>query len=209
MIKTLAFLLFLIGLAVLLVSTNVGAAILIIDAFLILVVISNIKPEVLENWSALIRDAQGQKDRAFSFTKKHIENTKFPSLEISEESIGSGFNKVTLGETRDFMIVKNTANLKLTNFKTYIGAKDYGNNLFVSWYLAFKPDFWQALLALIPGVKQAFRLNDLHLFDQQDLTAYVTCVHHCFLAAVDMIMLGMNQDPSKIDRKSKGFLGIS
>jgi hypothetical protein len=29
------------------------------------------------------------------------------------------------------------------------------------------------------------------------------------MAAVDSILVELNQDPSKIDRKTKGFLGIS
>jgi hypothetical protein len=52
-------------------------------------------------------------------------------------------------------------------------------------------------------------LDELNLFNKQDLTAYVTCVHHCLLEAVEKLMLGMDQDPSKIDRKTRGFLGIS
>jgi hypothetical protein len=50
---------------------------------------------------------------------------------------------------------------------------------------------------------------DLDLFDEQDLRAYVTNAHHCLLEAVNKLMLDLNQDPSKIDRKSRGFLGIS
>ncbi|MEW6675409.1 MAG: hypothetical protein AB1348_05320, partial [Nitrospirota bacterium] len=49
----------------------------------------------------------------------------------------------------------------------------------------------------------------LDLFDQQDLTAYVTNAHHCLIEAVEKLMLNIGQDPSRIDRKSRGFLGIS
>jgi hypothetical protein len=52
-------------------------------------------------------------------------------------------------------------------------------------------------------------LSDLDLFDQQDLRTYSTNAHHCLLKAVDKLMLDLNQDPSKIERKSRGFLGIS
>lgn len=52
-------------------------------------------------------------------------------------------------------------------------------------------------------------VKELDLFDQQDLTAYVTNTHHCLIEAVEKLMLNMGQDPSKIDRKSRGFWGIS
>jgi hypothetical protein len=47
------------------------------------------------------------------------------------------------------------------------------------------------------------------LFDEQDLRAYVTNVHHSLLKAVENLMLSLKQDPSTIDRKSRGFLGVS
>ena len=36
----------------------------------------------------------------------------------------------------------------------------------------------------------------------------MTNAHHCLLVAVDEVMVSLNQDPSKLDRKSRGFLGI-
>ena len=50
---------------------------------------------------------------------------------------------------------------------------------------------------------------DLDLFDTQDLRTYVTNAHHCLLDSVDKLMVSLNQDPSKLERKSRGFLGIS
>lgn len=52
-------------------------------------------------------------------------------------------------------------------------------------------------------------LMELDLFDTQDLTAYVTNAHHCLLEAVERVMSELGQDPSGIERKSRGFLGVS
>jgi len=41
------------------------------------------------------------------------------------------------------------------------------------------------------------------------LRAYTTNAHHCLIKAVEKLMTNLNQDTSKIDRKSRGFLGIS
>ena len=38
---------------------------------------------------------------------------------------------------------------------------------------------------------------------EEELNAYVTCIHHCLLEAVDELMRSLGQDPSKIDRKSR------
>ena len=95
-------------------------------------------------------------------------------------------------------------------YQIYVNARDYGNNLDVSWYLTFRPTWWQAFLSLIPFVSMIPKtLSDLDLFDQQDLTAFATNAHHCLLKTVEKLMASLNQDSSKIDRKSRGFLGIS
>jgi hypothetical protein len=47
------------------------------------------------------------------------------------------------------------------------------------------------------------------IYDLEELTAYVTTVHHSVLESVAGIMRKLNQDPSKINRESKGFLNIS
>jgi hypothetical protein len=52
-------------------------------------------------------------------------------------------------------------------------------------------------------------LLDLDVFDQEDLRAYATNAHHCLLKAVENLMLSMEQDPSRIERRSRGILGIS
>jgi hypothetical protein len=207
--KTIVNFLFLIGIVLLFISLKAGGVFLGLAAIGIFIIISERKAEMLDNWSALIRGAQGQRDQIITTTKELINISKAPSIEMKEEKVGPGLVRTTLGETREFLIVADRRNLKLGCFKAYVNANDYGDGLFVSWYLTYMPDVWQTIASLIPGAKKAIGLDELNLFNQQDLTAYVTCVHHCLLEAVDKLMLGMNQDPSKIDRRTRGFLGIS
>ena len=207
--KTIVLFLLILGLAFLIISTKVGVAFLALAAVGIFIIIGERKAEILDNWSALIRGAQGQRDKVITTTKELINISKAPSIEIKEDKVGPGLAPSAFGETREFLIVADRRNLKLGCFKAYVNANDYGDGLFVSWYLTYMPDVWQTLASLIPGAGKVIGLDDLNLFNKQDLTAYVTCVHHCLLEAVDKLMLGMNQDPSKIDRKTRGFLGIS
>ena len=209
MLKAIFSLLLILGFAFLLISPSVGIMFLGIAGLIILIFIAERKAEILDNWSALIRGAQGQRNKIISVTRELINISKAPSIEMKEEKVGSGLAPTTFGETREFLIVADRRNLKLGNFKTYVNANDYGDGLFVSWYLTYMPDVWQVLASLIPGARKAVGLDELNLFNKQDLTAYVTCVHHCLLEAVDKLMLDFNQDPSKIDRKTRGFLGIS
>jgi len=99
---------------------------------------------------------------------------------------------------------------RLKPYQLLLNARDYGNNLNVAWYLTYRLSLIRALLTIIPFVSFIPKtITDLDVFDLQDLTAYNTVCHHSVLSAVEKLMLSLNQDTSKIERKSRGFLGIS
>jgi len=183
--------------------------------FLVLVVLLAIiavvvrKAKILEDWSVFITGAQGRGDKVISTAKDSINARKVSTIEMKEEKVGPRLTPAAFGETREFLKITDRRSLKLGSFKTYVNAIDYGDSLFVSWYLTYMPDIWQTIASLLPGTRKIIGLDDLDLFDRQDHTAYVTCVHKCVQDAVDKLMLEMGQGPSKVDRRSRGFLGIS
>ena len=209
MLKTIVYVLIVLGFLFMLVSYAVAIFFFGIAVLIIAIFISNREPEILENWSSLIGGAKGKRDQIMTATKELMASTKAPSVEMIEESVGPELSKKTFYSTRRFLICINKIGLKFRSYKIFINANDYGNNLFVSWYLTHKPDWWETLMLLMPGAKQILNLDSLNLFDRQDLTAYVSNVHHCFMEAVESLLVELKQDPSKIDRKTKGFLGIS
>jgi hypothetical protein len=164
------------------------------------------REEIIDRWAVLIENGKGHADEIFNDTKGFIEKSEAPRIAIERKEIAPTIMKDILGVRRSFLEVTDLENPKLENYKTFICARDYGNNLDVSWYLTYKPSLFEAILSLI------FRgrfVPKLDLFDEQDLRAYVTNAHHSLLKAVEKLMLSLKQDPSKIDRKSKGFLGVS
>ncbi|MCX6565114.1 MAG: hypothetical protein NTW38_01605 [Candidatus Aminicenantes bacterium] len=207
--KPIVLLLLIVGILLLIVSIKASVIVLTFAAIGILILIAERKAEVLDNWSALIRGAKGNRDQVISKTKELIEISKAPSIEMNEVMVGPTFASSAIGETRAFLVVADRRNLKLGCYKAYLCANDYGDALFVSWYLTYMPDVWQTIASLFPGTRKAVGLDDLNLFNQQDLTAYVTCVHQCMIEAVEQMMSGKGLDTSKIDRRTKGFLGIS
>jgi hypothetical protein len=208
-VKTIVNFLFILGILLFFISRQAGLLFIGSGIVGVLIIIAERKAEILDNWSALIRGAQGEGSKVVSATEQLIEKSKAPSIELKEEEVGPSLAPATFGEKRAFLIVADRRNLKLGNFKTYVNANDYGDGLFVSWYLTYMPDVWQVLASLVPGVRKVVGLDELNLFNKQDLTAYVTCVHHCMLEAVEQMMSGKGMDASKIDRKTRGFLGIS
>ncbi|MCX6575234.1 MAG: hypothetical protein NTV82_02445, partial [Candidatus Aminicenantes bacterium] len=85
--KTIVLFLLILGLAFLIISTKVGVAFLALAAVGIFIIIGERKAEILDNWSALIRGAQGQRDKVITTTKELINISKAPSIEMKEEKV--------------------------------------------------------------------------------------------------------------------------
>lgn len=163
--------------------------------------------KILESWSILIENAKGRGNEIYEKTKRYLEESEAPAVKTDMVKVRPGFLKgVILGREREYMRVKSDA---LKDFKMYIGARDYGNNLDVQWYLTCEPGFFKKRLSRVLTSSEDTLSFLLDIFQQQDLRAYATVVHHSLLKAVMELMDELEQDTSKIDRKSRGFLGIS
>lgn len=167
------------------------------------------REQVIDDWSIMVEKADGRAEEIFQNTEAFIRYSKAPSLKAERREMAPGIIRGILGTKRDFLVVADT-NFRLSPYQVFINARDYGENLDVSWYLTYRLGFWRSLLRYFPGFRDiSFALESLDLFDRQDLTAYTTICHHSTLRAVEKLMWDLGQDPSRIDRKSKGFLGIS
>jgi hypothetical protein len=177
--------------------------------------VSLIKQKILDSWSILIEGAQGKGNELIKKAVEYVEKSKAPnvSYEMVEaypdlaSRIWSSISKRMAREPKNYLMVSNE---KLEGVRMYVRAQDYGENLFVCWYLITEPGLLAELFS-VPTSEDKWhwvpRTRDV--FTEEELTAYVTCVHHCVLKAVEDLMRNLGQDPSKIDRKSKGFLGVS
>ena len=70
--------LILFGMVLLFISREAGATFIVLGIIGILIIVSGRKAEILDNWSALIRGAQGQRDQVITTTKELINISKAP-----------------------------------------------------------------------------------------------------------------------------------
>ena len=144
------------------------------------------KEQVVDNWSALIEDAQGRAEAVFEDTEHFLKESKAPNLKIERRSMAPGLFRSILGNERDFLITTETGNSRLRPYQLFLNARDYGNNLDVAWYLTSRPTFLQSMLSLIPFINLLpTGPADLDLFDQQDLRAYTTPAHRATLTLMN------------------------
>ncbi len=183
--------------------------------------------QVIDQWDMLIGGAQEKAEEVLDGTAASVGASAAPNIHMERREIAPGLLRGVLGGRRHFLVVQHEGHANLKPFRMYVNVRAYGNNLQVSWYLVEQPGFWQRMLNLfgmIPLVNLLFLpfqltskskmkgqsgMLGLDFFDLQDLTAYVTNAHHCLIDAVEQVMLELNQDPSRIERKSRGFLGVS
>ncbi len=164
--------------------------------------------KIIDRWSMIIENGQGNAEETYKDTDQFIKESKAPGIQIERVKVRPSWLKGLFGNERNYMMVTNEG---LGDYRMFIGARDYGDNLDVQWYLTCEPGFFKKTLSdvLTKGASDKALSFNLDLFQQQDLSAYSTVVHHCLLKALEKLMAGLGQDTSKIDRKSKGFLGIS
>lgn len=184
------------------------------------------KDQVVEQWGHLIRNANGMSEKIFDSIETAINRTGATDVKVERQQISPGLFRGMLGGKRSFIVITNKDNPNLRAYKMYIGARDYGVNLQVSWYLVYQPGAQGKIMSTLlntPGIailvlpfhflsrlgsaKKAGMLN-FDIFDEQDLRAYVTNAQHCVLEAVEGKMTDLKQDVSRLNRQSKGFLGI-
>lgn len=182
---------------------------------------------IIERWSVLITGEEVSKKikAVFSKTTENIQEVKTPKVELFEKEVIPSFIRKLRGEGRTFLVAENKY---LKGYKMYIGAMDYGEQLFVSWYLTLEPTGLRRFLAKLPTTvlvvlmpilfpfylyvlikRKTVHPADMDIFDLQELSAYITTVHHALMDATEEIAKSVDFDFTKVDRKSRGFLNIS
>ena len=167
------------------------------------------KHHVQQRWSHFIGGGQGRAEDVFTATEQFLKDSGATWINIKREKLIPSIIRGMLAQKREFLVIKDT-HFRLRPYQFLLNARDYGNNLDVVWYLTYRLSLLRALVTLIPFVSFIpKKIQDIDLFDEQDLTAYGTVCHHAVLKAVEKIVRGLDQDVSKIDRSTRGFLGIS
>lgn len=189
------------------------------------------KDNILESWLGLIPGAEGRGEELFRNIIPKLEALKIPNTVITKEDIPLKDTQMLAYKKRIFLVV---ANSRLKDYEALISAQDYGAQLSIAWYLTIKPSSAMKAarkLEKSSEAEQAFsapnvltrklmggimdKLNNtvsserMDIFDDEELADFTTSVHHALMDSLKDLMNGLNQDFSKIDTRTKGFLNIS
>jgi len=152
------------------------------------------KEKILDSWFVLIDGAKGKGGEVIKRFVDFVEKSRAPGITIEEVKVfPHGGWKFLSGFFKRFDIGRNyvrVVNKDLGNVDMYVDAQDYGENLYVSWYLVIEPGFFDRLF---PAEKAArlWRTTGGDILVEEELNAYVTCIHHClFFSLAQRKLLG-------------------
>jgi hypothetical protein len=150
---------------------------------------------VIDSWSTIVEQAAGREKELSDTIQKLVTEANMPDVSINRDTVTTGG---IFSQKRDFLIL---APDKFRIYRMLIGARSYGANLDVAWYLTRYGKIHRY------AITQAFMRSET-LFNQQDVRAFATVSHHCVLQAVKLLLEELEQDSSHLDTKSTGFLSV-
>lgn len=156
---------------------------------------------VASSWNTLVINGAGHDKWVMDTVEQMIKDAQMPGVTTGQQDINSGL----FGQGRRFLCVNYN---RLRDYRLYIGARDFGTNLDVSWYLTIQPGGLKRMMSkYMTGNPQALSMQ-VDFFSQQDLSACVGFAHYCVTTTVKQLMDQLKQDPTGLNTKSKGFLEL-
>jgi len=160
---------------------------------------------ILNQWNMLVDGAAGRSSEVYSDIEQRLRAAKIPgecTWTVEEVKSAGWFAKVR----REFLLVRLD---QFRDYRNYVGVRDYGTHLDLCRFLTVEPGFLKCELskAVTGGEDRALSVPK-NILIEQDLTAWVTVVHHCVLDGVKALMTKLGQDPAGIRRETKGFLQV-
>jgi len=156
---------------------------------------------VVDKWNTLVENGAGRAKWTLDTVESKIKAANMPGVRTGQREVSAG----VFGAKRVFLQV---ANDSLKDFLLYIGARDYGVHLDVSWYLTVQPTGLKRALSRYSSGNPLAMSMALDFFRQQDAHAFVTVAHHCVTNTVKELLDELEQDPKALNTQSKGFLSV-
>lgn len=164
---------------------------------------------IKERWFAAIGGANGESEKVLRAFMSGVQAAGIPEIETGSQRVSVGLGSKLKGmfgggasQDRNMIVIMNKS---LPGWLIYAGARDYGKQLLVSWYLVTDEKKTSRFARTIGTVASM----ELDIFKTEELSAFVTTVHQSLKDAVKQVMTEMNLDFTKVDTHTRGFLNIS
>lgn len=154
--------------------------------------------KIAQKYSALLPGCQGEGPGLIKIIQDRLSSYEVKGLSWKEESASTGLLKGLMGKRRDVLVVRNE---QFSEWLVCIGAQDYGRFLYVVWYLTTSPRFLNKMRGAAVG---EMLVDDLDVFDQQDVEAYASVTRMAVVAATDELAKKHQLDLDRLQRQARG-----
>src|SRR4051794_28109770 len=121
---------------------------------------------VIQQWGQVIQHGAGHYRYILETVEEIIKASDMPGLRSRQMEVRQGGR---FGRKRDLLIV---AHNNLREYHIFIGARDVGIHLEVTWFLTITPGFLKgAISKRVMGSPQALSMS-IPIFDRQDLNTW-------------------------------------
>lgn len=158
--------------------------------------------KIVREWSTILPNCQGEGPGLLESIQQKLSSFEVPGLSWKEESASTGFLKGMMGKRRNVLVVRNEA---FSEWLVCIGAQDYGRFLNVVWYLTASPKFLNKLRGAGTG---EVLVDELDVFDQQDVNAYASVTRMAVVAATEEFAEKRELDMARVARQSRGLQAV-
>jgi hypothetical protein len=181
--------------------------------------------DIVDQWSVLIEGAQGRQQEFYQMIEGRLDELQPPKLSVAQEVVYPNMLRRLKGDGKLFLIIKSKY---FDGYVVNVCAQEYGKQLLIAWYLTQRVSKFMQFMSSMPGfvvvwiypiylcvklydkiTNRRVTLENMDLFDRQELSAFAGTVHHCVLFGSENISEAVNFDFSKVDRKSRGFLNLA
>jgi len=163
--------------------------------------------KILDTWGVVMEGGAGHSASLLQNIQSGLKDAELPGIAWEVADAQPGMLKGLFGKKREYLMITNQG---LKDYRMYIGSRDYGKHLDLSWFLTVEPGFFKSAFSsmLAHGNINAISFS-LDVFDTQDLRAYVTAVHHgCIIRVVQDLGRKLNLDTTHYNWQSKGSLQV-
>ena len=159
---------------------------------------------ILNEWAMVIDHAAGNSQPVLDDIQERLMESQIPGgskWSIEEVKSSGFFAKVH----REFLVVSLD---QFSDYHMYVGIREFGVHLDCCRFLTVEPGFLKKYASeKLTGYADALSAPK-NILIHQDLRAWTTVVHHAVVGSVEALMTKLGQDPTLLQRGSKGFLEI-
>jgi len=150
-------------------------------------------------WSTVLHNASGHEKLIFDKMLQFVKDSNMPGISARLDDVSSGL----FGAKRKFIIIKQS---NLPDYTIYIGARDFGTHLDVSYFVAIEPSGLKRYMSKKMSGNPYVLSQRADMFSQQDLQACAFIIKEYLKQTLEEMCIDLKLNPGNLESKGRGYL---